>query len=894
MPKKVFKIDQFHGGLNNNSDPRDIADNELAYARDLMVDNLGKIRLMGSSIGHVSSTPEDDQASGWTGTLIGGYGLFYFSHDRTGGENKSALTGVHDGGDGVAALTDGAEAWITDALIGGIVYNVTDGSSGPITDNTDDDVTATLSGGTNNDWDDDDVYYISMPVTGDDYLAIYDGHDGQVWIYSRIRDAWDDEYALGGGASNNGIIDIGSSNTDEAEVNYYAVDGALRVCDGNFTNSNTPKWYGYTHRSHFTLDGPTGGTHATKVDHSKWVSTNQQMLAPTRGLLGNTEVTGYELDGTHTASTSATVLRDPNAFTGYTDKDFTDNDYIVVNNTSDKYATVSAWNDVNELTTTSIPDNWDTSDTWSLYPASGTGFNIDLNWISSPVGTWGDAITHEFAASFVYDGNQETELYYYNDTAASINNQSLFIGFYSIGNFDSRYTDFRLYYRVNDSDPTWLFLAEVSLSKGARSSELGTYEGWSDGDPAESNGTTIISHRTYITIIDPPTASTYAIKSGIPDDKRITFPKYKTAVVANRRAYIGNVQYTDSGSIVQTKGDAILKSPVNQFDTFGLNGLIEASVNDGDNIVKLEAYADRLLIFKKNKMELLNISQEIEFLEDTFVGKGVTHPAATCKTDFGIAWVNREGVYLYDGQKVNNLFEKQGRQIITQASWHVLGTTDGFIDSSDLANPDEPMIGYLPKKRQLIVSADVANGGGDDTDIFLYDMITQSWVEGNGKLPSATSGSTTNLINDWNRDLIWAYSTGIVQAWSDSSILSASFELITKDIDFGFPGIRKKIYKVYISYKGDADNVTVQYAFNGDTNTVNPFYRTTADGSSDGSNSDTTPLLDSNTDDWILAELKPVSSINNVYSFHLELGGNAGADFEINDISIVYRLKGIK
>ena len=86
----------------------------------------------------------------------------------------------------------------------------------------------------------------------------------------------------------------------------------------------------------------------------------------------------------------------------------------------------------------------------------------------------------------------------------------------------------------------------------------------------------------------------------------------------------------------------------------------------------------------------------------------------------------------------------------------------------------------------------------------------------------------------------------------------------------------------------------MQYAFNGDTNTVNPFYRTTADGSSDGSNSDTTPLLDSNTDDWILAELKPVSSINNVYSFHLELGGNAGADFEINDISIVYRLKGIK
>lgn len=39
--------------------------------------------------------------------------------------------------------------------------------------------------------------------------------------------------------------------------------------------------------------------------------------------------------------------------------------------------------------------------------------------------------------------------------------------------------------------------------------------------------------------------------------------------------------------------------------------------------------------------------------------KGVSHPAATCKTDFGIAWVNKLGCYLYDGQKVHNLLEKK-------------------------------------------------------------------------------------------------------------------------------------------------------------------------------------------------------------------------------------------
>jgi len=29
MPKQIYKIDQFHGGLNSSADARDIAENEL-------------------------------------------------------------------------------------------------------------------------------------------------------------------------------------------------------------------------------------------------------------------------------------------------------------------------------------------------------------------------------------------------------------------------------------------------------------------------------------------------------------------------------------------------------------------------------------------------------------------------------------------------------------------------------------------------------------------------------------------------------------------------------------------------------------------------------------------------------------------------------------------------
>jgi hypothetical protein len=49
------------------------------------------------------------------------------------------------------------------------------------------------------------------------------------------------------------------------------------------------------------------------------------------------------------------------------------------------------------------------------------------------------------------------------------------------------------------------------------------------------------------------------------------------------------------------------------------------------------------------------------------------------------------------------------------------------------------------------------------------------------------------------------------------------------------------------------------------------------------------------TNDWVLAELIPSSSINNIDSFRLSFdGGTTDANFEINDISVIYRMKNLK
>lgn len=74
---------------------------------------------------------------------------------------RSSFSGAHDGGNNEAALTDSDASFGTDDLVGLTINNTTDGSAGTITANTPTTITATLSGGTDNDWDTGDAYTIA-------------------------------------------------------------------------------------------------------------------------------------------------------------------------------------------------------------------------------------------------------------------------------------------------------------------------------------------------------------------------------------------------------------------------------------------------------------------------------------------------------------------------------------------------------------------------------------------------------------------------------------------------------------------------------------------------------------------------------------------------------------
>ena len=92
MAKQIYKIVAFHNGLNTNSDPRDLSDGEMSECMDVMVDQVGKLRPMGSIIAH--------DAPARSVTIQPGYGLFYFSHDRVGavGGGLKSVKNISDPG----------------------------------------------------------------------------------------------------------------------------------------------------------------------------------------------------------------------------------------------------------------------------------------------------------------------------------------------------------------------------------------------------------------------------------------------------------------------------------------------------------------------------------------------------------------------------------------------------------------------------------------------------------------------------------------------------------------------------------------------------------------------------------------------------------------------------
>ena len=546
-------------------------------------------------------------------------------------------------------------------------------------------------------------------------------------------------------------------------------------------------------------------------------------------------------------------------------------------------------------------------------------------------------------------------------------------GTYNFNSANQRTRGGRIYYASSEDGYKNLFLlTEYDLEKGARTigasgaTSIGPYSKWKAWVYPQTTNPILRPDWSadQITFLSPPTIETYESLNLHTVESRLN-AKWKTAVFANGSAYVGNVKrqakstFNGGGSWSSTTTDdpeyqdRILRSIPGQYDKFpeGPDFEFESSTSiDGDYIVKLETFADRMLVFKKYKLEILNITASTPTLEAEYKGLGLDggYPVQAVSFGFGIAWMNSGGVYYYDGQKVNSLTDNKVRNM-----WVGEGYTKFWLSNAS----DIPAIAYDPKSKKIICAKTTTAAGSDLEDILVYSLKTKSW----SYKVNALTDDKAKTFAIYKGDLIFDNGSRI-QTWNDTPAVGTGSNgniIYTKDYDFGAPGVRKNIKKVYITYKlagpltdatcdynddptiahddddgaikkgmivtgtgipsnsyvdsvtsdtsfelnasttggsvtngtltfNGATNVQVKYGVNGDTTPTETFQ--------DGTNFSSNELT--SVDGWQVAELKPstLSTAQNIYSFRLAFtcDNTVPAAFEINDITIVYKVKQVK
>jgi hypothetical protein len=365
--------------------------------------------------------------------------------------------------------------------------------------------------------------------------------------------------------------------------------------------------------------------------------------------------------------------------------------------------------------------------------------------------------------------------------------------------FREKEKGFRIYTRIKDSNDRFILFLDVDYERGVRKNLFEQFTSWSVSGTYDGGSTANAQLSSKLQITAPALDTYESINGYSQEEKNITLGTkggYKAAAVCARRAWIANVRKDDV-----VYDDRVYYSPVNRFATFPDSYYLDIGINDGDSFTALHSLGNRLLAFKNKKLYVINVSSTSDagwYLEAEYDGVGCRTQESVLKTPFGICWVNDDGIYIFDGNS-------QPVELSLLLNDNTFRTNSG----------SRPAIGYNPKYRQLVACQDTSS----TDDFLIYDFQTKGWSVtksmSNGMSNFIQSSDGLYFIeyaSSGNNKTIKLLSgdLGVNQ-----------INLKTKDIDFDSPGKIKKVYKVYITAKddgqagNDGNTLTLQYALNG-------------------------------------------------------------------------------
>ena len=403
----------------------------------------------------------------------------------------------------------------------------------------------------------------------------------------------------------------------------------------------------------------------------------------------------------------------------------------------------------------------------------------------------------------------------------------------------------------------WELITDIDLSKGCRSTLEGQHTGWT----VAFSQSKVVHCTVNIAANNVDTFETLnGYSSSVLNNHIATSSSsgYKTSAISNRRKFIANVKTVDSTGTAVHQPDRLMYSDINKFDTILPTNFIDIGVNDGEEFVKLEAFADRLLAYKNRTLYIINIGGGADtqwFLESSHQNMGVPFHAATVKTAFGVCWANKNGLYIYDGSRISNLQTK-----ILESEW------ESFIGS-------DTMVGYEPTHKHLVVIRSASDTGSNNGDAYVYSFITKSFtfVE-----DLVADNVKSNPITDIYNKMTMAVSTNEIVSYDGEPDAGTDFDILLKDDDFGMPGTVKKIYGVTVEYaSGD----------NAHTNGLKYFH------------TDSSGVKQSVVNGGSLAATEEDLDVNNVTfgsplsvsSFQVQLDLDGSSVDKINNVSVEYR-----
>ncbi len=434
----------------------------------------------------------------------------------------------------------------------------------------------------------------------------------------------------------------------------------------------------------------------------------------------------------------------------------------------------------------------------------------------------------------------------------------------------------RVYLRnLTAGDEEYVLLIDVDFEQGSRISLTDEFDAFDSSQANYAITNDIRNDATGIMAYEVKQANieTYSTINGFsPNEHAIHFYNdtfgYKTAVVANQRVFVGNVKYKDAVNKTKIMGDRIQYTPTLKYDTFPQTYFIDIGANDGDEIVKLLEFRDRLFVYKKNKLFIINISSNTDagwYLEGEFMNRGITSPQAVVKTDIGIIWANEHGLFAFSNgiSKLSDLVKEE--------TWR-----NNF-------NNDQALVGFIPKKNQVMV---VKDAGDMQDDGYIYDLQTKSFVNIDETSTLSTGGVSDNrsisnfiLLNNelcaFVDDTTNSDNNNMLKFYDVDTDVAQTIDIQTPT--FATPeSVDKKYYSVYVTYENNGSGLQLKAKYND----------TTFDDIFTGSN-----LLNSSsltTQEYVITT--PVFK----KSIQLQIVGTTATDFQLQDITIIARAKGVR